>query len=69
MNRSYTATSRDSDGRLQAAALILAEGILRRRLRQFGQKSRHSGAAENPLELVPRSSAHVAGESRTGEAK
>ena len=46
---------------------LLAEAILRRKLRQSRPKSRVSLSGQNPLDLVPNSSAHVVETSRNGE--
>ena len=63
MTRSRRPTSVDPEERLHAVARILAEAILRRRLRQF----RPTGRRENCLELSDSTSAHVDEPSRTGE--
>jgi hypothetical protein len=52
-----------ADDRLQATARLLAEAILRRKLREF----RRSGRERNSLELSPRTRTHVLETSRIGE--
>ncbi len=59
-------TPPDPDERLLTVARILAEGILRRRLRQIVAK-RPQGTGENCLEVPARPSAHVVETSRNGE--
>ncbi len=63
-----TATaSMDSDERLLEVARLLAEGILRSRLRRFLKRNATLGTREIPLELCASSSAHACETSRNGE--
>ena len=67
MTRPPRPTSVDPEGRLDAVARLLAAAILRRRMRHSRTKSRASLSGQNPLDLVPNSSAHVVETSRNGE--
>ena len=55
--------SLDTEERLDAVARLLAEAILRSRLR----RNRGKSSRNNSLDLVPNSSAHVVETSRNGE--
>lgn len=57
----------DADARLQAVARILAEGLLRSRLRAGVKGIPATGTRENPLEVSTASAAHGGETSRNGE--
>ena len=54
--------------RLQEVARILAEGLLRRRLRRLRDMRQRRVSRENSLELLPTSRTHRIEPSREGEA-
>ncbi len=66
MPRTATA-SMDTDERLQEVARLLAEAILRSRLRRFLKRNATCGTREVVLELSATSSAHACEMSRNGE--
>jgi len=55
--------------RLDEVAELLAEGILRARLRHFRPTRRRPRSERNPLELCPPSSAHASNPSREGDGE
>lgn len=57
----------DADARLQAVARILAEGVLRSRLRAGVKGDPATGTTENPLEVSTASAAHGGRNPRNGE--
>ncbi len=57
----------DADDRLDQVARLLAEAILRHRLRLFLKRNATSGTRENVLALPASSSAHACETSRNGE--
>ncbi len=57
----------DADDRLLEVAKILAEAILRARLRRILKGNLPTGTREKPLELLPLSSPPVRQQSRKGE--
>ena len=59
----------DSEDHLQAVARILAEALLRHRLRQFMRNNQGPITKKISLEVVPNSSTHAVKQSQNGEDK
>jgi hypothetical protein len=56
-----------ADQRLREVAQLLAEGLLRRRLREARTRRKSGSLAENALAVSPRSRTHGSERSQTGE--